>query len=36
MTNDEAYQLVMAVASGRLDDVADLAVLLLDGSERRV
>jgi death on curing protein len=28
LTNDEAYDLVMAVAEGRLDDVADIAAAL--------
>jgi death-on-curing protein len=33
MTNDEAYDLVMAVATGTVDDVAQIAQLLAAGSE---
>ncbi len=33
MTNDEAYDLVMAVASGALDDVSAIAEHLESGSE---
>ncbi|MFZ5850561.1 MAG: type II toxin-antitoxin system death-on-curing family toxin [Actinomycetota bacterium] len=33
MTNDEAYDLVMAVASGALDDVSAIAERLESGSE---
>ena len=35
LTNDEAYELVMAVAEGRLDDVSGLAGQIRDGSHRR-
>jgi death-on-curing protein len=35
MTNDEAYDLVMAVASGDLDDVGSIADRLANGTERR-
>jgi death-on-curing protein len=35
MTNDEAYELVMAVAEGRLDAVADIAALLRPATEPR-
>lgn len=33
MTNDEAYDLVMAVATHDLDEVSDIAAVLLAGSE---
>lgn len=33
MTNDEAYDLVIAVASGNVEDVAQIARLLTAGSE---
>lgn len=32
MTNDEAYELIMAVAAGRLDDLAEIAGTLRAGS----
>ena len=32
LSNDEAYELVMAVATGQLDDVAPIAVRLLSGT----
>ncbi|MEX5718567.1 type II toxin-antitoxin system death-on-curing family toxin [Geodermatophilus maliterrae] len=32
LSNDEAYELVMAIASGQLDDVASIAGLLRDGT----
>jgi death-on-curing protein len=35
LTNDEAYALIMDVASGRLDDVLDIAERLRRGSEPR-
>ncbi len=35
LTNDEAYHLVMAVASGRLDDVDSIAGTLRAGSRPR-
>jgi death-on-curing protein len=35
LTNDEAYDLVVAVASGVLDDVASIAPILHGGTERR-
>lgn len=35
MTNDEAYDLVMAVASGDLDDVGSIADRLANRTERR-
>lgn len=35
LTNDEAYTLVMDVASGELDEVADIAGCLRQGSEPR-
>ncbi len=35
LTNDEAYTLIMDVASGQLDDVADIAERLRRGSEPR-
>jgi len=35
MSNDEAYDLVMAVASGRLDDVGDIAARLQPGGAYR-
>lgn len=35
LTNDEAYTLIMDVASGQLDDVADIAERLRQGSEPR-
>ena len=33
MTNDEAYDLVIEVASGNIEDVAQIAQLLAAGSE---
>lgn len=35
LTNDEAYELVMAVADGRLDEVTDIAARLLSATEPR-
>lgn len=35
LTNDEAYDLIIEVASGQLDDVATIAARLRDGSEPR-
>lgn len=35
LTNEEAYELVMSVANGELDDVADIAQRLRDGSRQR-
>jgi death-on-curing protein len=35
LTNDEAYELVVDVASGRLDDVAAIASLLAAGTKTR-
>jgi len=35
MTTDEAYELVLAVADGRLDAVADIAALLGPATEPR-
>jgi death-on-curing protein len=35
LTNDAAYDLVMAVASGALDAVADIAKILAGGTEDR-
>jgi death-on-curing protein len=35
LTNAAAYELVMAVASGTLDAVADIAPVLRDGTEAR-
>lgn len=35
MSNDEAYDLVIAVASGELDDVAPIADILESDTERR-
>jgi death-on-curing protein len=35
LTNDEAYDLVMAVAAGTLDAVADVAEILRAGTESR-
>ena len=34
MSNDEAYDLVIAVAGGRLDDVEQIATRLASGTER--
>lgn len=34
MTNDEAYDLVIAVASGELDDVGSIAQILQSGTRR--
>ncbi len=34
-SNDDAYQLVMSVAIGELDDVASIASALEDGTEQR-
>lgn len=33
MTNDEAYDFVIAVATGELDEVADIAAVLADHTE---
>lgn len=35
LTNDEAYELVMAVAAGHLDEVPELAQRIGDGSQSR-
>ncbi len=35
LTNDEAYDLVIDVASGKLDDVPTIACVLEAGSEER-
>jgi hypothetical protein len=35
MTNDEAYELVMAVAEGRLDDIATITTRLGPATQRR-
>jgi death-on-curing protein len=35
MTNDAAYDLVIAVASGELDDVSQIAEVLTCGTDRR-
>jgi death on curing protein len=35
MTNDEAYDVVIAVASGELDDVPQIAEILTRGTDRR-
>lgn len=35
LTNDDAYRLIMDVASGQLDDVANIAERLRQGSEPR-
>ncbi len=35
LTNDEAYELVMAVAAGRLDEIPELADQIMDGSRPR-
>lgn len=35
LSNDAAYDLVIAVASGTLDDVADIAAILQDGITAR-
>ena len=35
LTNDEAYTLIVEVASGQLDDVADIAARLREGSGPR-
>jgi death-on-curing protein len=35
LTNDEAYDLVIGVASGKLDDVRTIASVLEAGSEER-
>lgn len=35
LSNDEAYELVMAVATGTMDDVADIAAALRCGTTRR-
>ncbi len=32
LTNDEAYDLVMEVAAGHVDEIADLAAMIRDGS----
>jgi death-on-curing protein len=35
LTNDEAYELIMAVASGKLDAVDEIAAVLAGATERR-
>ena len=35
LTNDEAYELILAIASGQLDDVALIAGTLRGGTEPR-
>ena len=35
LTNDEAYELVMAVAAGHLDDIAELAARIENGTRPR-
>lgn len=35
LTNDEAYELVMAVATGRLDEIPELAEQIRDGTRPR-
>lgn len=35
LTNDEAYELVMAIAAGGLDEVAEIAARIRDGSRPR-
>jgi len=35
LSNDEAYELVMAVAAGRLDEIPELADQIRDGSRPR-
>ena len=35
LSNDEAYELVMAVATGTMDDVANIAAALRCGTTRR-
>lgn len=35
LTNDQAYELIIAVASGELDDIADLAERIARGSTSR-
>lgn len=35
LTNDEAYELVMAVAAGQLDDIPELSARIRDGSQPR-
>ena len=35
LTNDEAYELVMSVASGRLDTVEDIAAILQNATKSR-
>lgn len=35
LTNDQAYELVMSVAAGELDDVASIAGRIRDGTEPR-
>ncbi len=35
LTNDEAYELVVAVAAGRLDEIPELADQIRDGSRPR-
>lgn len=35
LTNDQAYDLVIAVAEGRIDSVEQIAASLRDGSEQR-
>ena len=35
LTNDEAYDLVMAIATGGLDEVAEIAARIRDGSRPR-
>lgn len=35
LTNDDAYALIVEVASGQVDDVSDIAARLMQGSEPR-
>lgn len=35
LTNDEAYELVMTVATGQLDDISELSKSIRDGSRPR-
>lgn len=35
LTNDKAYEVVMAVAAGELDEIPELAEKIRDGSRRR-
>jgi len=34
MSNDDAYELVIAVAEGRMRDVGEVAAVLMEGSQR--